>query len=382
MRTLFALAVLLLTLVACQVTLVPATPRPEAATPTPAISLQESGPQFLLHTASLVQLNREGWPAYHPVAFGTVLYPTDLLKVEEKTAILCVGPELEVKTVSPGEHRVPCPPAEGILNYRGAHFRVRLADTAGTGDIPFILYPRTTLLLEDRPTLYWNDTGASSYTVMLTQAGQHVWMEENVTDFTLPYPAGRAPLEQGEDYRLVVIDNNSHISSRQNEPAGTGFRLATRQEKNQIEDQLRKIRALEPLTSADLQFILGVYYASLEPSAISGFSPVGEAWLVFNELAKTQEVPAVQLWHGDILTRLKMPDDLVETAYQTALAHAETLNDIESQAAARVRLWCLTETEPYLDEAVELYQELDAQAEVQRLQQGQDDWAAVCQSGG
>lgn len=380
MRTLLALAIVLLTLVACQV-IVPVTPRPEVATPTPAISLQESGPHFLLHTASPVQLNREGWPAYHPAAFGAVLYPTDLLKVEAKTAILCVGSELEVKTVNPGEQRVPCPPTEGILNYRGARFRARLADTAGTGDIPFILYPRNTLLLENRPSVSWNDTGASSYTVMLTQAGQQVWVEENVTAHTLPYPARRAPLEQGKDYRLVVIDNDSYISSRQREPAGTGFRLATGQEKNQIEDQLEKIEAEEALTGVDLQFVLGVYYASLAPSATSGFSPLGEAWLIFDKLAKTEEAPAIHLWHGDILTGLKLPDDVVETAYQTALANAEKLNDIESQAAARVRLWCLTETESYLDEAVELYQELADQAEVQRLQQGQADWAAVCQLG-
>lgn len=378
MKTLLALAILLLALVACQV-IVPVTPRPEAATPTPAISLQESGPHFLLHTASPVQLNREGWPAYHPVAFGTVLYPTDLLKVETKTAILCVGPELEVKTVSPGEHRVPCPPAEGILNYRGAKFRVRLADTAGTGDIPFILYPRTTLLLENRPTLYWNDTGASSYTVILTQAGQQVWVKGDVTAHTLPYPADQAPLEQGKDYRLVVIDNDSYISSRQSEPAGTGFRLATAQEKNQIEDQLEKIEAEEALTGVDLQFATGVYYASLEPSASSGFSPLGEAWQIFDTLVKTQTAPAIHLWYGDILTGLKLPDDVVEKAYQRALASAEEMNDVESQATARVRLWCLTETEPYLGEAVELYQELADQAEVQRLQQGQDAWAAVCQ---
>lgn len=380
MRTLFAVAILLFALVACQVTFPPITPQPKEASPTPAISSQPSGPHFLLHTTSPVQLNREGWPAYFPVAFGTVLYPTDLLKVQDTTAILCVGPKLEVRTVSQGEHRVPCPPAEGILSYGGARFRVRLASAASTGDIPFILYPRTTLLLEDRPTLYWNDTGASSYTVILTQAGQQVWVEENVKANPLPYPVDQPPLEHGKDYRLVVIDNDSQMRSRQYEPVGTGFRLASRQEKYQIEEQVRKIEAEEALAGANLQFVLGVYYASLEPSAASGFSPLGEARLIFDTLAKTQEAPAVHLWYGDILLSMKLPDELVEAAYQTALAGAEKLNDVESQAAAQVRLWCLTETERYLNGAVELYGKLDDKAEVQRLQQG--NWASVCRLDG
>jgi hypothetical protein len=283
-----------------------------------------------------------------------------------------------VKTVAAGEHRVPCPPQEGILVYDKVRFGARRAGIATAGEIPFILYPRATLLLDDRPTLYWNDTGAGSYTVSLTQGGQELWVREQVTGNSLPYPDNEPALESGQDYKLVVIDNDSQISSREKEPPGTGFRLVTVEERQEIEVDLETIKAAADLTDTDRDFALGVYYAGREISPTSGFSPLGEAWLLFAKLAETQEAPVIHLWYGDVLTGLLLPDELAKAAYETAQTNAEALGDLESQAAASMRLWCLTETATYIDQAIELYTTLGDQAEAGRLAEGKGDWITLC----
>lgn len=237
------------------------------------------------------------------------------------------------------------------------------------------LYPRNTLLLDDKPTLYWNDTGASSYTVILTHQRQPIWAQENVVGNSLTYPAGESPLETGKDYRFEVIDNDSQISSRQDESAGTGFRLATEEEQAEIEVGLAKITSVSELIGPDRDFAPAVYYAGLGTSPESGFSPLGEAWLLLKALAKTHEAPMIQLWYGDVLNRLILPNESAK-AYQQALERAQQLGDLETQAAASKRLWCLTDEKNYYNEAVRLCEELSDQAQVEMLRQG--DREVIC----
>jgi len=339
----------------------------ESSSTTPPIT-GPSGPHFLLAGAEPVALRRDGWPAYLPASFGTLLRATDLVQVETEASVLCAGEELQVKTLLSGEQSVPCPAQPGILTYKEAKFRARRVGTASANTIPFTLYPRNTLLLTDRPTLYWHETGASSYTVALKQGVQVVWQEDDVLAPPLPYPANQPPLEPNKDYRLLVTDNDSQITSQQDEPAGTGFRLASADERDEIEAGREQIIAVTGLAGADLDFILGVYFAGQEISSQSGFSPLGQAWLHFDKLAQTHPTPVIQLWYGDILNQLKLPDQAIVETYQAALAQAETLGDLESQGRAFVRLWCITGTATHIDAALKIYETLNDQAQLASLQ--------------
>jgi len=342
----------------------PAPSSPSAETPV----TDETGPHFLLSTTDAVKLQRDGWSDYHPTEFGAVLAPADLLNVDNKVRVLCVGEELVVKTVVSGQNRVPCPYEAGLLTYRGARFSTRRMGSAGVSDIPFILYPRSTLLLTARPTIYWNDTGAGNYSVMLTQDGQDVWAKPKMaSDNMLPYPADEAPLATGKNYRIVVTDDDSQISSHKNEPPGTGFALATKEEKAKIEADAAKITTLADLTDNERRFALGIYYIGIpEEFATMKFSPIGEAWLAIEPLQTSTPAPAVYLLYGDIMGRMNLPD-LADKAYLTAKDTAANLGDLESEATANARLWCSTADKQYYQEAERLFKDLGDQQQLEAL---------------
>jgi len=70
---------------------------------------------------------------------------------------------------------------------------------------------------------------------------------------------------------------------------------------------------------------------------------------------------------GDLLRNMDSPD--TEGAYQTALARAEALGDVESQAAAYAGLWRVTSEATRWDKAMELYVYLGDEAAQQALEE-------------
>ena len=85
-------------------------------------------------------------------------------------------------------------------------------------------------------------------------------------------------------------------------------------------------------------------------------------------MAQTYDAPAVYLWMGDVLAAMKLPDE-AKVAYQTALQRAETLGDLESQAAAHAGLWSVAGSDEEWHEAVLLYETLGDKAQVEALRE-------------
>ncbi|MEG4276730.1 tetratricopeptide repeat protein [Microcoleus sp. MON1_C1] len=90
------------------------------------------------------------------------------------------------------------------------------ADPRGPLDalIPYIISPRRTLLLNDRPKLRWNKVpGVDSYTVSLVKGDRAIW-ETKLNGNELVYPA--APqLKPGIEYLLVVKAENGRTSEEE-----------------------------------------------------------------------------------------------------------------------------------------------------------------------
>ena len=321
-------------------------------------AIVESGTNFLLTGSGNVRLKRDGWSSYISVTFGTRLRSDDLLRVDGQATVLCA--DLTAKSVS-GLMSTPCSDA-GILKYRGARFIARRA--VPSEGIPYILYPRNTLVLDSRPLLSWHDTGARSYTVAIMQGGTALW-QRAVAGTKLPYPDDEPALEPNIDYLLLVTDDVSGETSAKDPAKGIGFQLATAEESASIRARCDQIKGLTMLEPPAQEFALGAYHASVEVSD-SGFSPLGEAWLIFEKLAKTHDTPAVHLWRGDILTRIQLPNE-ASSAYQAVIKSAELLGDTESEATARAALWRLTGDEAHLNGAIKLYEQLGDEDEAKAL---------------
>ena len=313
---------------------------------------------LLVTVEGKVQLKRDGWKAYVPVGFGTVVYPTDLLKVEGKASVLCA--DLSIKSLERG--RCPCPTDRGWLEYQGARFSSR--PRSAPSDVPYILYPRNTMVLESRPLLRWHVTGVTSYTVSIVRDGQVVWSQPNVIGDGIRYPDDAPSLQSGADYLLVVRDNATLRVSTEDPMKGLGFRSIDDANRRVVMQRRDAILALDTLEKPARQMALAVYYIGLNLEDERGLW--SEAWQLLESVAQAQNAPAVYLRTGDVLLATKLSDE-AKAAYQTALRNAESMDDMESQAAAHVGLWQVTGDTVYLDRAVALYDALgDKMAETLR----------------
>ena len=89
---------------------------------------------------------------------------------------------------------------------------------------PYLISPRSTLILDDRPTIRWNEVpGATSYTVTIVTEEGEIWSQANVTGTEIVYP-GNPPLQPGT-YYLAIVEADTGASSQEEDVPGRTFRL-------------------------------------------------------------------------------------------------------------------------------------------------------------
>jgi hypothetical protein len=326
------------------------TPTPE---PSPAPSSSDMGLHFLVGSSGNepVQLKRlaQGWTDFHPAAWGTTVQRGDLIQPPPDGTSIILCADLSVHVISE-ETGSPCQVSQPDLFWDGKHIVIPMSPGQ---TIPFIVYPRSTRILEERPLLRWRDSGATSYTVAIIADGRAIWQETGVTGTELPYPDDAPPLEAGRRYLLEIKDENSGLSSAQEPLRGLGFTLLSVEETNVVRQKEADILALS-LDAAGQQFALAVYYAGQEL--------YGAALAALDEAIAAQESPQLWLWLGHVLVAMRLNAE-AEAAYAAASGMAAAQGDLESQAQAEAQLWRMTSDEAYWDTAVVLYQQLgDAQA--------------------
>lgn len=322
-------------------------------TPTPEPDL---GPNLLIETGGSVSLNRAGWKDYAPVSFGVVVHKGDLIRPDEgqEARVLCA--DLTLLTVK-REKGCACNVAEPVLLYDTTSLRAPRNPSAG--QIPYILYPRNTTILEDRPLLRWNDTGASSYAVAVFHGGKALWEQPGVQGSEMRYPDDAPALDPGVDYLLMVTDEDTGHHSGEDTAKGLGFRILDPENKGMVEVRRDEILAL-PVEEPARRFALAVYY--------TGQRLRGDAKMLLDEVSADLDAPAVYLWQGDLLAAMQLPDE-AEAAYETALIIAQTMGDLEAQAAAQVGLWQVTRDQAWLDVSIQGYEALGDQEQADALRE-------------
>ncbi|MCL4298814.1 MAG: tetratricopeptide repeat protein [Anaerolineae bacterium] len=221
-------------------------------TPTPAPTdtseiVLDPGFNILLDTEGQVLLKRSAWSDYHSTAFGANLERGDLLKLAQdaRATVLCDGlTTWQVPAGAPVGLTNGCPPPLEKILVSGA---VGIASTVrGANDplIPYIISPRMTKLINNTPTLRWNDTGAASYTVQV-RGSDLSWSQVGVTKSELVYP-GDPALKPGVSYLLVVIEESDQNpkSSQDEGRAGLGFSLLGEEGADQVKAHSGQIAGL------------------------------------------------------------------------------------------------------------------------------------------
>jgi hypothetical protein len=322
---------LLMIALACQPTVAPA-PQPNTPTPTPTETpgfVMDPGFNILVAAEGEVQLKRGAWSDFHATSFGAALERGDLLQLPRgaKATVLCDG--LTVWQVPAGVRAGltnGCPQPRDTILVRGM---VGVAGTQrGTNDplIPYIISPRATKLLNDKPVLRWNDSGAGSFTVQV-RGGDLNWHQEDVTQTELIYP-GEPALEPGTFYLLVVVDSNGK-SSQDEGLKGLGFSVLEEDEAERIRVDADHIAGLG-LSSEAEAFAIAQFYA--------GHGLIAEAIAILGGLVEEgSKQAAVHQALADLYASVGL-NLLAEPRYLEAIMLAEAQGNAESLAASRASL--------------------------------------------
>lgn len=132
--------------------------------------------------------------------------------------------------------------------------------------IPYVISPRNTSLLNDRPSFVWNNVaGVNQYTISL-QNGETVVWTKTVNTSTMPYPEEEAALQPGIDYTLLIETDSGSVSTADEEVQS--FRLLPTGEAQAVK-QSEAVLAAQPATDdaallqASLYEGVGVYDAAI-----------------------------------------------------------------------------------------------------------------------
>jgi hypothetical protein len=331
------------------------TPTPE---PSPTPPLSDMGLHFLVGSSGSgpVQLKRlgQGWTDFHPAAWGTTVQRGDLIQPPPNGTMTVLCADLSIHVISE-ETGSPCQVSQPDLFWDDK----RIITPMSPGQtIPFIIYPRSTRILEERPLLRWHDSGGNSYTVSIVQDGRAIWQQAGVVGNELLYPADAPSLQSGNPYLLEVRNETSGASSGQEGIPGRGFQRLPDAEVTAVRQKEAEIRAL-PLDEAGQQFALAIYYA--------GQGVYGEALTALNRAATGTNSPQIELWRGHVFVAMRLNAE-AKAIFAAASDLAASLGDLDSQAQAEKLLWELTGNPDHRDNALILYEELGDTEAIAALQ--------------
>ena len=332
MRRLFLVAVLLI-LAACNTT---------QPTTTPA---DDSG-HLLIIVEGPVNVKRAGRSEYVPAMFGMVLHRGDLLKLDGSAQAKVACSDLTLANALSGTGSVPCKANQPIIADPATGSRVSAARSNIPSDIPIVISPRRTRLLNPRPTLRWTAMpGIDTYSVSIQQKDA-LWSAEVTGTAEIAYPASAGALVPGATYKVIVAAGGR--SSEDKVVPDLGVTIATPEEVSEIRAAEARINALD-LPEGATQFLIAVLYATRKPEVRDNFN--AEAIERLENLSTSLQEPAVLRMLGDLYLKIGVLG-LAEERYVQAVALSRTLNDVEGQASGLQTLGMIYELMGNKDEAV------------------------------
>ncbi|GAA6619645.1 tetratricopeptide repeat protein [Scytonema sp. NUACC26] len=293
---------------------------------------------IIIKFSGQVKYKRDRWLDYQPVKPYTELFPGDLIQVPPGATAL-------IECAIGNLWRVP----EGVSGLNNGC--QPMDDNGGGGTrpvnddltpIPFVISPRSTLLLADKPALRWNAvSGASSYIVSVSDEtnGSEIWKAE-VSSTEIVYP-GTSSLEPGVDY-LVIVKADNAKSSEEDKEVDLAFRLIDKNESQRILAHVEQIQQELSGEAADLAVVHLYGTSKLKAEAIEMLEVLAQ---------KGSQTTAIYRMLGDLYWQVKL-HHLSESPYKKAIQLAEVNQDIEVKAVAQARLAELYEARGQWIEAI------------------------------
>ncbi len=282
-----------------------------------------------------MQLQRQDGRNIRPTS-GTPIYPGDKLQTAQNGQITIQCADLGIKSIKAGENQLnSCLLASDKSKSECNKNLIRCPDRGddevawNNASVPYIISPRRTQLLENKPNLRWNPVaGATSYKLSLRENKTKLNWELTVAGTEAVYP-GEPALKPGVKYRLIVEANTGASSENTVEEGDTEFGLLDEGEMQRVKDAVGAIDKQVPNESAKKLAISNIYLST---------NLIAEAIETLETLPKSGvETPPIYRTLGDLYRENLQLMPQAESYYLKAIGTAKS-DDIEELTEAHYGL--------------------------------------------
>ncbi len=318
---------------------------------------------FVSEIKGNVRLKRSQWKSYQKANFGDLLNPSDQLKLSAGASAKVMCDSSRVWVVPAGkESLVSDGCGSGKRKERRPNSR-RGFSREENKTIPYIISPRNTALLTNRPILRWNAvSGASRYTVQVQDAGLTLDWQTETSNTQIEYP-GEPPL-QPDSYYLLIVETDKGDSSEEEQGADLSFTLLDAQKAESVRTEVAQLKQQQLNQEAE-GLALAYFYQRYELKA--------EAIELLEGLVKQgSQIVAVYQLLADLYLEVGLSQQ-AKSSYSQALELAKRTENLEGQADAQFGLGQVegkkTEAIGWLTQAQTNYQRLGDQSKIEEVQQ-------------
>ncbi len=195
-------------------------------------------------------------------------------------------------------------------------------------DYPYIISPRKTYLINQKPTIRWNKVpGATSYVVTIMNGSEIHWQQEGVVDTEIVYP-GEPFLNSGILYSIKIESNNNFSSESVSTETGWGFRMLDEELSQNLQNAITDLEQKSADEESDLELI----------SLYMGYGLLVEAIKKLEQLANAESQDAdVYCTLGELYSGVGLHLRAKEPL-EKALTLLETGGDVKGQIIVKVAL--------------------------------------------
>ncbi|MDJ0577978.1 MAG: hypothetical protein QNJ65_22815, partial [Xenococcaceae cyanobacterium MO_234.B1] len=169
---------------------------------------------FISEIKGDVQIRRSQWNGYHKANVGDLLNPSDQLQLGTGASAKVMCSNLSVWHLQGNSLTKVSDGCSSVILTSPRPNSPLVAARAPNEIIPYIISPRNTALLNNRPILRWNAVpGATRYEVLVQDASLTLDWQTETSNTEIEYP-GEPPL-QPDSYYLLIVETDKGNSSEE-----------------------------------------------------------------------------------------------------------------------------------------------------------------------
>ena len=293
---------------------------------------------FIVAIAGNVQMKRPQCTGYKPVSIGTLVNPSDKLRLSKGASAKIQCTNLDVWDLGdPGEFSISqgCPSSRPVLRRRNrTTTRTR---TGNDSTVPYLIIPRNSKVLTSQPKLRWNPVaGVKKYQVQLSGPNGFNWKTE-VNQPQAVY-SGKEPLKPGFRYWLnVTTDNGVTTKNKDN----VGFTVMSEADSQRVKTGITKLQQQGLKGEGNILALAHLYRSNdLHGDAIdliSDFIKKDKSIQKYRSIQKGKPSSAVHQLLANTYQQVGL-NLLAREKYMNALKLAQTEKNLEAQALIQTSL--------------------------------------------